>query len=194
MTDRHRQRIGDVVRRRGVVEAEQQLHHLLDLRLLGAAVADHRALDFGRRVLDDRQARLRRRQQRDAARVPQLERAADVARVEDDLDRDAVRLALGEQRDQAGVNVLQSFGKSSGGGRGERAAEDKVVAAAGSLHAAVTRTFGAGIDPEDFHANDASISFSSMSAFDHTFFVSSCSSTASISLTICCAGLPSSLT
>ena len=36
------QRVGRVVRRRRRVEAEQQLHHLLDLRLLGAAVADDR--------------------------------------------------------------------------------------------------------------------------------------------------------
>ena len=43
------------------VEAEQQLDHLLHLRLLGAAVADDGALDFGRRVFDDRQRRPRRR-------------------------------------------------------------------------------------------------------------------------------------
>ena len=59
-----------------VGEAEQQLHHLLHLRLLGAAVADDGALDLGRRVLDDRQPGLDRREHRDAARVPQLQRAA----------------------------------------------------------------------------------------------------------------------
>ena len=41
------------------------------------------------------------------------------------------------------------------------------------LDAAVAGALGAGIDPEDLHANEASISFSSMSAFDQTFLVSS---------------------
>ena len=72
------------------LEAEQQLHHLLDLRFLRAAVADHRALDLGGRVFVHRQPGFRCGQQRDAARVPQLQRAAHVARVKDALDGDAV--------------------------------------------------------------------------------------------------------
>ena len=80
------------------VEAEQQLHHRLHLLLLGAAVADHRALDLRRAVLDDRIAASRRGEQRDAARVPELERAAHVLRVEDVLDRDAVGAVPLEQR------------------------------------------------------------------------------------------------
>ncbi len=91
------------------------------------------------------------------------------------------------------MNREQPFGKSRVGGGGKRTADDEAVAAAVGLDAAVARALGAGIDPEDLHANDASISFSSMSAFVQTFFVSSCSSSASISLTICCAGRPSSL-
>ena len=51
-----------------------------------------------------------------------------------------------------------------------------------------------GIDPEDPHASEASISFSSMSKFDQTFCTSSWSSSASISRTIDCAVLPSSFT
>ena len=57
------------------------LHHLLHLRLFGAAVADDGPLDLGRRVLEHRQAGFDRRQHRDAARVPELQRAADVDRV-----------------------------------------------------------------------------------------------------------------
>ena len=85
----------------GCVEPEQQLDHLLHLRLLGAAVADDRTLDLGRRVLDDRQAGLGGGEQRDAARVPELERAAHVARVEDVLDGDAVGTVPREQRGAA---------------------------------------------------------------------------------------------
>ena len=69
-----------------------------DLLLLGAAEADDRALDLRRRVLGDRHAGRRRREQRDAARVAEAQRAADVPGVEDVLDGDAVRPVLGEQR------------------------------------------------------------------------------------------------
>ena len=58
-------------------------------------------------------------------------------------------------------------------GAGERAADDEMVTAAVGLDAAVPGALGAGIDPEDLHANEASISFSSMSAFDQTFLLSS---------------------
>ena len=90
--------------------------------------------------------------------------------------------------------MRQPFGERGACGCGKHAADNEAMAAARRFDAAETRALGAGIDPEDLHANEASISFSSMSAFDHTFLVSSCSSIASISLTICCAGLPSSLT
>ena len=95
---------------------------------------------------------------------------------------------------EAGVDVFQLVGKRRTGGSRKRAANHEVVAAAVGLDAAVAGAIGAGIDPEDLHANEASISFSSMSAFDHTFLLSSFSSSASISRIICCAGLPSSLT
>ena len=44
MTDRDRERVGGIVRRRRRVEAQQQPDHLLHLRLLGAAVADTASL------------------------------------------------------------------------------------------------------------------------------------------------------
>ena len=69
VTDGHRQRVGGVVRRRQHGQTENQLHHLLHLVLLGAAVADDRPLDLRGRVLDDRQPGLDRREHRDAARV-----------------------------------------------------------------------------------------------------------------------------
>src|SRR3954464_4722695 len=133
-----------------------------------------------------------RGEQRDAARVPEAQRAADVLGVKDVLYSDAVGPAVSEQRDQAGVDDVEPLGESRCRGRGQRAADDQAVTAAVGLDAAVAGTLGPGIDPEYSHANDASISFSSMSAFVHTFFVSSCSSSISINLIICCAVLPSS--
>src|SRR5262249_10632512 len=117
-----------------------------------------------------------------------------VARVKDVLDHHAVGALTRQQRGEPRVNMPQSVGKRRTGGSRKRAADDEVVAAADHLDAAISGALGAGIDPENLHANEASISFSSMSAFDQTFLLSSCSSSASISLIICCAVLPSSLT
>ena len=69
--------------------------------------------------------------------------------------------------------TLSLSGKVARGGAAQGAADDQAVTAAVRLDAAVTGALGAGIDPEDLHANEASISFSSMSALDQTFFVSS---------------------
>ena len=102
VADRDRERVGRVVRRRHGRQAEDQLHQLLHLLLLGAPVADDRALDLGGRVLEHRHARFDGRQHRDAARVAELERAAHVHRVKQILDRDAVRPALGDAAARAG--------------------------------------------------------------------------------------------
>ena len=131
VTDGHRQRIGRVVRRGHGVEPEQQLDHLLHLRLLGPAVADDRALDLGGRVFDDRHAGLDRRQHGDAARVPELQRAAHVGGVEQVLDGDAVGLAVGEQRRPAARWMRASrSGKAASAAGGDGAARHQAVAAA----------------------------------------------------------------
>ena len=78
--------------------------------------------------------------------------------------------------------------------RGNRAAGHEVMPASIRLHATVTGALGAGIDAEDSHASEASISFSSMSKFAQTCCTSSWSSMASISRSICCASLPTSFT
>ena len=114
MTDRHGQRVGGVVRRRRLRQAEQQLDHLLHLVLLGAAVADDRALDLRRRVLDDRAARLDGGEHRDAARMPELQRAADVDGVKEVLDRHAVGPARREQRRQLAMDAREALGKRVG--------------------------------------------------------------------------------
>ncbi len=180
--------------RRWRVEAKQQLHHLLDLMLLRATKPDHRPFDFRWRVLDDRQPCLRGREKGDSARMPELQRAAHVPSVKDVLHRHAIGPMAIEQRRQVRVNVLELVGKCGAGGSRNRSADDQAVTAAQHFDAAVPGALGAGIDPEDLHANEASISFSSMSAFDQTFLLSSCSSSASISLIICWACLPSSFT
>ena len=76
MAERDGQRISDVVWGRRLLEVEEQLDHLLHLVLLCTAVADDRALDRCGRVGHDRHAGFRGGEQRDAARLAELEREA----------------------------------------------------------------------------------------------------------------------
>ena len=99
------------MRRRPRLEAEQQLDHLADLVLLRAAISHDGPLDFRRGVLDHRNTRLRGGEQRDAARVSQLQRAAHVLRVEDVFNRDAVGPMLREEPRQPRVHYQQPVGK-----------------------------------------------------------------------------------
>src|SRR5687767_3457311 len=193
MTDGHGERVGGVVRRRRFVETEQQLDHLLHLVLLGAAVTDHRPLDLGRCVLDDLASRFDGGKDGDAARVSELQRAPGVDGVKQALDGDALGTAGGEPRDQLAVDPGKTLRERIAGERRDDAAGDKLMAPPVGLHAAVAGALGAGVDAENSHASDASISFSSMSKFAQTCCTSSWSSIASNSLSICCASLPCSL-
>ena len=80
------------------------------------------------------------------------------------------------------------------GGHRDGAAGHQAMAAAVRLHATVAGALRAGVDAEDSHASEASISFSSMSKFAQTCCTSSWSSSASNSFSICCASLPCSFT
>ena len=98
-----------------------------------------------------------------------------------------------EQAREAVMDRMETIGQARTGRRRDHAAGHQAVPAAVGVHAAVPGPDRAGIDPEDSHAREASISFSSTSKFDQTLRVSSCSSKASISFNICWACLPSSL-
>ena len=128
MADRDGERVGGVVRRRDGRQPEQQLHHVLHLRLLRAAIADDGALDLGGRVLEDRQMRLDGGEHRDAARVSELQRAADVCRVKQIFDRDRVRTALLEEARQPRVNREELVGKRRIGRRTNGAADNDPMA------------------------------------------------------------------
>src|SRR5690348_4731669 len=193
MTDRHCERVGGVVRRGGGIEAKEQLHHPLHLRLLRAPVADDGALHLGGCVLDDLAARFDGGEHRDAARVPQLQRAARVGRMKQVLDGHAIGAAGRQMTRKLAVNARETLGEAVAGERRDRSAGNKVMSAAVRLHAPEAGALGAGIDAEDSHAS-ASISFSSISKFAQTCCTSSWSSIASNSFSICWASLPVSLT
>ncbi len=107
MTDRNRQRIGGV----GVqasVQAEERLHHVLDLHLVGAARTDDRQLDLARRIFEDLHGRGKGAAQRRAARLAELERAVGVAMHEHALDGDLGGRVARDQLANLGVDLLQA--------------------------------------------------------------------------------------
>ena len=173
VANRHCQRISGIVRRWHLVKTQQQLHHLPDLRLLGAPIADDRALDLGRGVLDNRDTGLGGGQHGHAARVTQLEGTARVHGVKNVLDRHAVGTLRGNQGGELPVNDRQLLGKGGSHPGVDRSTHHQLVAPAVAVHAAVARAPRAGVDTKHSHASEASISFSSMSKLDHTCLTSS---------------------
>src|SRR5262249_58300157 len=101
--------------------------------------------------LDHRNARGRRGEQRDPPGMAETQRAADVFRVEDVLDRHTGRTMLCEQRGESFVDGLKAARKWRVRRRGQRSAGNKPLTAALRLDTAVAGTLGAGIDPEDEH-------------------------------------------
>jgi hypothetical protein len=168
MADRHGQRIRRVVRRWCRTQTKQQLHHLTDLLFLGPAVADNRAFDLSRRVLDDVATRFDRGEHRDTAGVTELERTADVRRMKQVFNRNTVRAIGRQQRRKLGVDSRETIGKCVARTRSDGATGQEHVPASIRLHATVAGALGAGIDAENSHAREASISFSSMSKFAQT--------------------------
>ena len=78
MTDRDRERVGGVVRRRWSVEVQDRLHHPLHLGFLGPPVGADRLFHAGRRILSALDPGERRRDEDRAARLADLERGAGV--------------------------------------------------------------------------------------------------------------------
>src|SRR5262245_16324042 len=126
--------------------------------------------------------------------MSKLQCAADVDGVKQVLDRHTIGPALRDERGEFPVNVQEFVGKRCACGRRDRTAHDDAVARPRGFDATITGALRTGVDAKRPHASEASISFSEMSKFDDTFCTSSWSSRASISFTICCAALPSSLT
>ena len=79
------------------VDAEDELHHPLDLRLLRAAVAADGLLDVGGRVLSGRDAGGCAGDEHGPARLPDRERDAGVGADERLLQRHRIRGVLGDE-------------------------------------------------------------------------------------------------
>ena len=117
MADRYSESVRGVMRRRRALEAEDRLHHPLDLRLLRASVAADRLLHAARRVLGAFHAGERAGDEDGAARLSDRERGAGVDADEGLLEHDGIRpVLLDEPRDvvedrlQAKLRTLAGVG------------------------------------------------------------------------------------
>jgi hypothetical protein len=162
-----------VMRRRCLGQAEQQPDHLLYLMLVRAPVADHGTLHFGRGVLDDLAARLDSRENRDAARVAEAQRAAGIHRRKQVLHRHAFGTHGGQQGGKLAMDPREARGEGVGRLHPDRATAHEPMASSVGLDAPIAGALRARIDAEDPHAREASISFSSMSKFAQTCCTSS---------------------
>ncbi len=105
--------------------------------------------------------------------MAKLERAARVHRVKNVLDGHALGLVLLEKRPELAVDDRQLIGEGGTNPRAHGPAPYQLMTASVAVDAAVTGAVRTGVDAKDPHASEASISFSSMSKFDHTCLTSS---------------------
>ncbi len=92
MANRHRERVGRVIGSRNLLQAQDRLHHPLNLNLVGAPVAAGRLLDPRRRVLEALNTGYRGGDENGAARLPDRERDAGVCADVGLFERNGIRL------------------------------------------------------------------------------------------------------
>ena len=168
MTDSDGQGIGDVQRGRHRIHSKEQGHHLLHLGLLRPAVSDDGALHLRGRVLRDRDPGLRCCEHQHTPNVPELQGALDVLGVEEIFDGNGLWLVACQQVGQPAMDRTKFLRKGRAARRRERSTVDDPVAAAARLYAAKSGALGTGVNPENSHASNASISFASISKLDQT--------------------------
>jgi hypothetical protein len=117
VAERHRQRVGGVIRSRHLGQPQQDHHHARDLILLRAARAADRALDLLGGVPRARHAVLAGGEHHHAAGLPDGERRAYVLPEVELLEGHRIRLVLVDQGADSGVDVSQSslLGKPGAG-------------------------------------------------------------------------------
>ena len=155
--DGHRQRVGGV----GTGDRrtrKQALDHRVDLRLVGAAGADDRFLDQGRRIFADREAGAGGAHQSDSARVAQLERRLRVLVDEHFLDGSGRGGVLGKQRLELAREVGEPFRERGGGAGLELAVGEVGQAVAVGLDQPPAGRAEPGVEAEDLQASRSSSS------------------------------------
>ena len=150
VADRDRERVGGVGGLRPE-PGQQALDHRGDLILRGMAGADHRALDRIGRIFVDRQAGERGRQQRDAARLAELEGRHRVLVDEGLLDRRLGRPPGRDHRDQAAIELGQTLRQRAPRGRAQHAGGNRAQPIGLDLDDAPAGALQAGIDADQAH-------------------------------------------
>ena len=148
MRDRDGQRIGCVFRLRRCFRQQHADHHP-DLAFFAVAGADDGFLDQVRRIFGDGHAGLRRNQQRDTARLPELEGRRRILVDEGGLNSRFLRLVIGEHPGEPRVNGHQTDGNVLTLTRLDRAASDEDQPIAQHVDDAPPGAAEARIDPQD---------------------------------------------
>ena len=154
MTQRHCNCVGGIDRPERLVDADEGLHHLLHLLLVGAAVAGNGALDLVRGIFDHITTTRRSLGHHDAARLPDRHRGADIHLEEDALDGHDLGRELVEQ----GTDIALELGEPDRKRQVCRGPDDPGGDGSGPgatlLDAAVTTARQTRIDPQNEHTYD----------------------------------------
>lgn len=151
MTDRHGKRVGGVIRRWDLIQAQNCLHHPLYLSLVGAAVAAGRLLDPSRRILEALNAGQSGGDENGAARLPDRERDAGVGADVGLFERNGIGLLAGNQLAHSFEESPQAKLQPRAGRRSPPTVVESLKAVCVSLDDAVPACSRAGIDAENFH-------------------------------------------
>jgi hypothetical protein len=108
MAYRDRQGVRCIIWPGSLVESENKSHHLLNLRLVGLAVASDRELDFRRSVFDDRNTVLRRGEQDNSASLPDTDCRRHISSEIELLNGDDSGIMLLDQTSDLSVQMEQS--------------------------------------------------------------------------------------
>ena len=92
IANRSSERVGGMVGMRHVIQAQNLLHHVLDLVFFGGALAHYRELDLARREFANHKPALRARHERRTTSLPRGKRRRDVLPEPYGFDADACRL------------------------------------------------------------------------------------------------------
>lgn len=110
MGERHGHRIRGVGGPGRALQAEQSLHHELDLLLGGAAGPYYGALDLGGRVLRNGQVPERGGEQDGSAGMAEDEGGADILAIEDTFDRHEIGAMSVEDFGDTLIDLFESAG------------------------------------------------------------------------------------
>src|SRR5437867_2800877 len=151
VTNSNRESIRGVVGLRRCLELQERANHLLNLILVGAAVACHSALDFQRRILEDGQIRFRGGEHRNAPDVAQRQCALNIGGVKQTLEGCGFRAQIANDTDNGTVDRAEASRKRIRRFRSDSAAANEKTFGALVIDDAVTGDSGSAIDAENPH-------------------------------------------